>query len=83
MKDKAIKILTIIIALFLVLSQLAIYLINYLGITKYNYLVWGILHFENPSLKILIYSVLAIIITILVMISKINKVILNKIKKNI
>jgi len=80
MKDKIIKIIIITIALFLVFSQLIIYLINYLGITKYNYLAWGILHFENSSLKILIYSVLAVIITILVMIPKINNLILNNIK---
>ena len=65
-EDNIIIKLTIIIAVILVFTQHLLYLINYFGINQFNYLFWGLVHFKEPSLNILIYSIIVIIITILI-----------------
>ncbi|MBU2633702.1 MAG: hypothetical protein KJ674_00500 [Nanoarchaeota archaeon] len=79
-EDKIIIKIIMITALILVFGQYILYLLNYFNIGNVNHSFWSIVHIKTPSSTIVLYSIISIILTILVIIPKINKAILDKLK---
>ena len=65
----------------MVILQLVLYILNYYSITKFNSMFWSLIHFQ-PSVKSIAYSSAVLLLTILVILPKINQNIL-KVLKNI
>ncbi len=81
-KDKLLKSIIIVWALLLIILQLILYLINYFGVARYNYIFWSILHFK-PTITPVIYSLIVLLMLVIIAFFSIHLKILNWLREKL